>query len=96
MVFHWVDSDTAYYTTKFGVEEPEIEKVASPDELDLLIVPGLVFNRSGYRIGFGGGYYDRYLANYKGKTCSFVFAEQLMEDWQIEEFDQPIQQLFFY
>ncbi len=94
MIFHWIDSTTEYYTTKFGVEEPDIDDKAQPDELDLLIVPGLVFNRAGYRIGFGGGYYDRYLANYKGKTCSFVFAEQLMEDWQIEVFDQPIQQLF--
>ena len=86
MIFHWIDSTTEYYTTKFGVEEPDIEDKAQPDEL--------IFNRAGYRIGFGGGYYDRYLANYKGKTCSFVFAEQLMEDWQIEAFDQPIQQLF--
>jgi len=94
MVFHWIDSSTDFYKTKFGVEEPAIEDIARPNELDLLVVPGLVFNRSGYRIGFGGGYYDRYLANYNGKTCSFVFAEQLMEDWQTERFDQPIQQLF--
>lgn len=94
MVFHWIDSATDFYTTKFGVEEPATEDIAKPRELDLLIVPGLVFNRAGYRIGFGGGYYDRYLADYKGRTCSFVFAEQLMEDWQLEVFDQPIQQLF--
>ncbi|MDT2673439.1 5-formyltetrahydrofolate cyclo-ligase [Enterococcus dongliensis] len=94
LVFHWVDPDTAFSTTRFGVEEPTIEAIAPADELDLLIVPGLVFKRSGYRIGFGGGYYDRYLANYHGKTCSLVFAEQLMEDWQTEAFDQQIQQLF--
>lgn len=94
MVFHWVDPDTVFYTTRFGVEEPSTEDIANPDELDLLIVPGLVFNRAGYRIGFGGGYYDRYLAKYKGKTCSLVFAEQLMEDWETEAFDLPIQQLF--
>lgn len=92
--FHWVGPDTAFATTKFGVEEPTIEAIAEPDELDLLIVPGLVYKRSGYRVGFGGGYYDRYLANYHGKTCSLVFAEQLMEGWQTETFDQQIQQLF--
>ena len=94
MIFHWVDSKTVFYTTRFGVAEPETEDIARSNELDLLIVPGLVFNRAGYRVGFGGGYYDRYLANYKGNTCSLVFVEQLIEDWQVEEFDQPIQQLF--
>ncbi|GAA2900575.1 5-formyltetrahydrofolate cyclo-ligase [Enterococcus pseudoavium] len=94
MVFHWIEADTPFYTTRFGVKEPEIEALAEPAELDLLLVPGLVYNQAGYRIGFGGGYYDRYLANYQGKTCSLVFAEQLMEDWQAEAFDQPIQQLF--
>ncbi|WP_314579031.1 5-formyltetrahydrofolate cyclo-ligase [Enterococcus gilvus] len=94
MVFHWITSDSSFYTTNFGVDEPAHDAVAKSHELDLLIVPGLVFNRAGYRIGFGGGYYDRYLAEYTGKTCSFVFAEQLMEEWQTESFDQPIQQLF--
>lgn len=72
MIFHWVDTDTVFYTTRFGVAEPETEDIARSNELDLLIVPGLAFNRAGYRVGFGGGYYDRYLANYKGKTCSLV------------------------
>ena len=94
MIFHWVDTDTVFYTTRFGVAEPETEDIARSNELDLLIVPGLAFNRAGYRVGFGGGYYDRYLANYKGKTCSLVFVEQLMEAWQVEDFDQPVQQLF--
>lgn len=94
MVFHWIEPETRFYTTKFGVDEPTHDAIAESQELDLLIVPGLVFNRAGYRIGFGGGYYDRYLANYTGMTCSFVFAEQFMDEWQPEPFDQPIQQLF--
>lgn len=94
MIFHWIDDESAFYTTKFGVAEPATENIARTDELALLIVPGLVFNHEGYRIGFGGGYYDRYLANYSGETCSLVFAEQLIEEWQIEAFDQPVQQLF--
>lgn len=94
MVFHWIDPETPFNTTKFGVEEPDIENIAVSKELDLLIVPGLIFNQAGYRIGFGGGYYDRYLANYQGQTVSLVFKEQLMEAWSIEPFDQPIQQLF--
>lgn len=94
MIFHWIDQTTPFYTTKFGVDEPDVEQLAAPNELDLLIVPGLVYNRAGYRIGFGGGYYDRYLADYEGTTCSFVFAEQLMEDWKPDSYDQPIQQLF--
>lgn len=94
MVFHWIDPETPFYTTKFGVEEPAIENIAASKELDLLIVPGLIYNHAGYRIGFGGGYYDRYLANYQGKTASLVFKEQVVEEWVIEPFDQPIQQLF--
>lgn len=94
MVFHWIDSETPFYMTKFGVEEPVVENIAVSTELDLLIVPGLIYNHAGFRIGFGGGYYDRYLANYQGKTASLVFKEQLVEEWAIEPFDQPIQQLF--
>ncbi|MFC4771230.1 5-formyltetrahydrofolate cyclo-ligase [Enterococcus hermanniensis] len=93
MVFHWVDPATDYQTTKFGVEEPEVEAVALPETIDLLIVPGLCFNHKKYRIGFGGGYYDRYLENYQGHTVSFVFKEQIFENWQPEKFDQAIDQL---
>lgn len=94
LVFYWIDETTAFKLSKFGVEEPISDEQANSDELDLVVVPGLIFKENGYRIGFGGGFYDRFLADYSGKTASFVFAEQLMESWEEEPFDLPVQKLF--
>ncbi|NLM66896.1 MAG: 5-formyltetrahydrofolate cyclo-ligase, partial [Enterococcus sp.] len=44
--------------------------------------------------GFGGGFYDRYLADYQGETCSLVFSEQLYDDWEVEDFDIPVQKIY--
>lgn len=75
--------------------EPRIDKsrYVSPNEIDLMIVPGVVFSKSGYRIGFGGGYYDRYLSVYEGKTASLVFGMQLVESMPVENHDIPVQHI---
>ena len=64
------------------------------EEIDLIVVPGLLFSSRGFRIGFGGGFYDRYLADYQGETCSLVFSEQLYDDWEVEDFDIPVQKIY--
>lgn len=73
--------------------EPRIDRCpyAAPDEIGLMLVPGVAFSRSGYRIGFGGGYYDRYLAAYQGNTISLAFEIQLMESIAVESHDVPVQ-----
>lgn len=53
----------------------------------------MVFSTKGYRIGFGGGYYDRFLQDYPNQTVSLVFGEQLRDDWQAEKFDRPVNKL---
>lgn len=94
LAFYEVDDHTEYKQMAFTIEEPITNKFVPKEEIDLLIVPGLIFSKEGYRIGYGGGFYDRFLEKYGQKTCSLVFSEQLDNDWQPEEFDFPIQKIF--
>lgn len=96
MSFHEYLPDTAMARSKFGIMEPvDKHNPVPPEEIDLLLVPGLAFSEAGYRIGFGGGYYDRYLAAYNGRTLSLLFPFQLFKEpnWEIEAFDVPVQKL---
>lgn len=95
--FYYYERDTPLEESKFGLLEPADRSEEVPKELiDLLIVPGLSYSKRGYRVGFGGGYYDRYLADYYGKTISILYPFQLDEQVEdlVEPFDIPIQKLF--
>ena len=82
--------------TRFGLLEPnEQGKVVDKSEIDLIHVPGLVFQSKGYRIGYGGGYYDRYLADFTGKTVSTIYSIQ-QKDFQPDTFDQAVQEVLVY
>lgn len=93
LVFHEVSEKSSYRKSSFGVEEPEHHAPVAKAAIDLLLVPGVVFSPAGYRIGFGGGYYDRFLADFSGDTVSLVFSEQLNADWQPAPFDQPVNKI---
>ena len=49
-------------SSRYGPEEPPRRKAVEPKEIDAVVAPGLAFDRSGFRIGYGGGHFDRYLA----------------------------------
>lgn len=70
---------------------PSLTKKVDPTQIDVLIVPGVVFNMQGYRIGFGGGYYDRFLSGYNGATFALAFDIQIVNEIPIERFDLPVQ-----
>jgi 5-formyltetrahydrofolate cyclo-ligase len=75
--------------------EPRVEETPFifPDQIDLLVVPGLVFDKEGFRIGYGGGYYDRYLQNYKGAKISLAYTGQTTVALPHEEYDIPVDQI---
>ena len=82
--------------TRFGLLEPnERGQVVDKSEIDLIHVPGLVFQSKGYRIGYGGGYYDRYLADFAGKTVSTIYSIQ-QKEFQPDVFDQAVQEVLVY
>ncbi|MCL6571990.1 MAG: 5-formyltetrahydrofolate cyclo-ligase [Bacillus sp. (in: Bacteria)] len=78
-----------------GLFEPVVELTNEVETqmIDLLIVPGLAYTLKGYRLGFGGGYYDRYLTNYPGKSLSLAFSDQIIPLFLIEKHDIPISKI---
>lgn len=76
----------------YDLLEPKVEETVhiDHDTIELLLVPGLIFNRQGYRIGFGGGYYDRMLTAFKGVTLSQLSSKQWNNHWEPEEWDQSV------
>ncbi len=72
-----------------------VTKSLRKEEIDLQIVPGVVYSNEGYRIGFGGGYYDRYLESFKGDSVSLAFECQTgHDDVPLEEHDLPVRKIF--
>lgn len=94
--FYLYNSKTEIKQSRFGLWEPENRKnEIVANQIDLILVPGLAYSNAGYRVGFGGGYYDRYLASYTGKTISVLYPFQLDNQTSAltEPFDIPVQKL---
>ncbi|MBM7569665.1 5-formyltetrahydrofolate cyclo-ligase [Aquibacillus albus] len=89
MVFYelhtFEDLETVYH--HLLEPKPNGDFIVTKNQIDLMIVPGIVFDYKGFRIGYGGGYYDRYLANYEGTTVSLAIQDQIVEELPTENHD---------
>ena len=67
--------------SRLGIPEPSAEKInpVSPDEIDIMIVPGAVFSINGCRIGYGGGYYDRFMHHRAIPSYALAFDFQVFD-----------------
>ena len=94
MIF--VDYDESrLHKSSFGLMEPISEEAVEKSEIDLIHVPGVVFNSQGFRIGYGGGYYDRYLDDYEGTSVSTIYQVQ-QADFTPAQHDVAVKELIMY
>lgn len=75
----------------FGIPEPdETCPIVKRDSLSIILVPGLCFDEQGFRLGHGGGYYDRYLAGFSGVTVALCRERFLFSSLPVEPHDRPV------
>lgn len=92
MHFYIIENFEQLENVYMDLYEPIIEQTVyiKKSDIDVLIAPGIAFDNKGFRIGYGGGYYDRYLTDYKKKTISLAFELQIVDKIPINEYDLSI------
>ncbi|MGN1195854.1 MAG: 5-formyltetrahydrofolate cyclo-ligase [Acutalibacteraceae bacterium] len=93
MSFYIIKSPDCLVPGKYkGIPEPDKAKCrkAQPGENTVCIVPGLSFDKSGYRLGFGKGYYDRFLSENKVYTVGLCYEECIRENLPFDEHDKTV------
>ncbi|MCT8139730.1 5-formyltetrahydrofolate cyclo-ligase [Anaerobacillus sp. CMMVII] len=93
--FYQINSFTEVEDSFYSLKEPiiSITKLVQKEDIDLVVVPGIIYDQRGYRIGYGGGYYDRFLSDYPNKTISLAFEMQIVEEVPAEEHDIAVEKL---
>ena len=82
MQYHIVTSISELYPDAYGIAEPPPENPVYDPARDLgsavCFVPGLVYDKAGFRLGYGKGFYDRYLAAFSGCTIGVVYSDYIL------------------
>lgn len=92
MQFYSVIDETDLILGNFGIMEPIIEKckLMNLKNNSLCVVPALAFSKSGYRLGYGKGYYDRFFAENEVNKIGLCYDEFLFENLPFDEFDKMV------
>lgn len=76
---------------KMGILEPKSGEEVT--DVDLTITPGLAFDKAGYRLGYGGGYYDKFFAKVDTIRMGIGYSDQFVESLVHEDYDKPLEYL---
>jgi 5-formyltetrahydrofolate cyclo-ligase len=81
--------------SEYGMPEPVGEEEIPPLEVDAVVIPGLAFDRDGFRVGYGGGFYDRYLRRTRPEAfrVGICFSEQLVENVPHGDADERVDRI---
>jgi len=92
MEFYYINSMDDLAKGMFGVMEPILEKCSLVTDYScgLCIVPGLAFDAQGYRLGYGKGYYDRFLSEFKGITVGICYTACVQWNLPHGYYDKPV------
>jgi 5-formyltetrahydrofolate cyclo-ligase len=87
-----VNEETEYTENEYGIEEPVNGEEISPADIDMIFVPLLAFDTRGYRVGYGKGFYDRFLpsCNENIIKVGFSYFEPVDRVDDIDDFDVPL------
>ena len=96
MKFIYLDDMTRIAKGYAGIPEPVEDAPVACDRDALVLMPGLAFDPQGHRIGYGGGFYDRFLAaEPEHPTVALCYDFQMLPSLETEEFDIPVDQVFW-
>ena len=96
MKFLWLDDLNDVAKSEKGIPEPIADEPIADDETALVLMPGVAFTQNGERMGYGGGYYDRFLAAESNHpTIALCYEFQMVESLPTEEFDIPVEMVLW-
>ncbi len=91
MKFLWLDDLDRVEKGYSGIPEPINDGPAADDPHALVLMPGLAFDKAGHRIGYGGGFYDKFLAAEPAHpTIALCYDFQVLDHLETEKFDIPV------
>ena len=91
MRFIYLEDLSCVEKNSMGIPEPVADTPVAEDKTALVLMPGVAFTKNGDRIGYGGGFYDRFLAEEPNHpTLALCYDFQIVESLPTEEFDSPV------
>ena len=91
LTFHFISSLKEIKNGAYSIPEPsEDSEIFNKETKALCIVPGLIFDRTGNRLGYGKGFYDRFLSDFNGITVGLCYSDFLLDKLPIDENDRAV------
>lgn len=90
MVYHYISSLDDLTPGMYGIKEPKADlPIFAPSDAEhvICVLPAIVYDEMGYRLGYGKGYYDRFLSGFRGAKAGLIYSEYILENIPHGKFD---------